>query len=85
MLEHSSPSRAPGPLGSSGGARTYLRSEMLHSVAPATWLTQEAYARLKRELDGLLNARGQQEESSQRLATESRVRQLTALLKNVNI
>ena len=58
---------------------------MLHSVAPATWLTQEAYTRLKRELDGLLNARGQQEESSQQMATESRIRQLTALLKNVNI
>ncbi|GAB3553601.1 transcription elongation factor GreA [Arthrobacter tumbae] len=58
---------------------------MLHSVAPATWLTQDAYARLKRELDSLLNARVRQEESSQRMATESRIRQLTALLKNVNI
>lgn len=58
---------------------------MLHSVAPATWLTQEAYTRLKGELDGLFAARARQVESSERMATESRIRQLTVLLKNVNI
>ncbi|WP_049822640.1 GreA/GreB family elongation factor [Arthrobacter sp. H41] len=54
-------------------------------VPPVTWLTPESHRRLQGELDVLMDARGGQEESTERVAIETRVRQLVALLRNVRV
>lgn len=58
---------------------------MLYPVENVTWLTPDAHARLQQELNRLLDTRGTQQEVVEREATESRIRQLLATLKNVRL
>lgn len=58
---------------------------MLYPVKPVTWLTPEAHARLQKELNKLLDTRGVQEETSDRVAVEARIRQLMSILKDVRL
>ncbi|MDQ0736380.1 GreA/GreB family elongation factor [Arthrobacter agilis] len=58
---------------------------MLHPMTPVTWLTPDAHARLEKELGELLAARGTEQEIADRLAVETRIRQLMAILKDVRL
>lgn len=56
---------------------------MLESTAAVTWLTPEAHARLHAELNGLMEARSSQQDPSDQVAGEARIRQLMGVLKGV--
>lgn len=58
---------------------------MLSTNAPISWLTQQSHDRLKAELDLLLNKRSEEAIALGPEALETRIRQLTSLLKNSRV
>ncbi|GAB3267094.1 GreA/GreB family elongation factor [Arthrobacter pigmenti] len=58
---------------------------MLSTNAPISWLTQQSHDRLKTELDLLLDKRSDEAIALGPEALETRIRQLTALLKNSRV